>query len=263
MAFLAASSLLPGCATASSAAVNYADSVQWLRIRTEDGVLLAAVARPQGPGPFPALVILHGTHGFAEEYVQLARDMAQDGVLGVAVCWFTGHKGVGERFVTPIDCPDGPPFVDADGTERFRIARRSIDSFIDSLRARPDVNKNDIALFGHSRGGGAALDYVLLRTGKVRAVILNSTGYPAAVTGRAAEVNVPLLIMHGTADDPRDGGSAVTNVEMARKFVAAVRRMGKPVEAKYYNGSGHNALFSDTTQYRDAVRRIAAFLRRN
>ena len=50
---------------------------------------------------------------------------------------------------------------------------------------------------------------------------------------------------------------------MVRKFEAALRREGKEVEAKYYVGSGHNGLFSDATQYRDAVQRIVTFLRRN
>src|SRR5215208_6027585 len=60
------------------------DSVSWLHVRTDSGVILAAVARPSGAGPFPTLIILHGTHGFAEEYVRLARDMARRGVLAVA-----------------------------------------------------------------------------------------------------------------------------------------------------------------------------------
>lgn len=243
-------------------ASDRADSVSWLRVRTEDGDILAAVARPQGAGPFPTLVILHGTHGFAQEYVDLARDVARQGVLAVAMCWFAGRQGAGVRFVTPLDCPDGPQLIDV-GPERFRVSRRSIDRMLDTLRAQPNVDRNHVALFGHSLGGGAALDYVLLRTGKVRAAILNSTGYPDAVTSRASEVNVPLLILHGTANDPRDGGSPRSDIEMARKFEAALRREGKVVEAKYYVGSGHNGLFSDTTQYHDAVQRIVRFLRRN
>lgn len=32
---------------------------------------------------------------------------------------------------------------------------------------------------------------------------------------------VPILILHGAADSPADGGSIVTNVQMARDFEAA------------------------------------------
>jgi dipeptidyl aminopeptidase/acylaminoacyl peptidase len=58
---------------------------------------------------------------------------------------------------------------------------------------------------------------------------------------RAAEFNVPILIMHGTADGPADGGSANTQIAMARDFEAALRRNQKSVEANYYEGGGHSS----------------------
>ncbi len=238
-----------------------ADSVSWLHVRTDSGVILAAVARPSGAGPFPALIILHGTHGFAEEYVQMARDMARRGVLGAAACWFEGHRGVGTRHITPIECAGGPPFVDTPGLERFRLARRSVNALVAAVRALPDVQENRVALFGHSRGGGAALDYVLLHTGTVKAAVLNSAGYPPEVTARASEVDVPILLMHGTADSPAGGGSPFTNVTMARAFEAALRNAGKAVEAVYYEGAGHETIFTARTQYEDAMQRMTTFLR--
>lgn len=237
------------------------DSVSWLHIRTDSGVILAAVARPSGAGPFPALIILHGTHGFAEEYVQLARDMARRGVLGVAACWFEGHRGAGTKYITPIECAGAPPFVDAPGPERFRLARQSVNALVEAVRALPEVREDQVALFGHSRGGGAALDYVLLHTGTVKAVVLNSAGYAPEVTARAPEVDVPVLLMHGTADSPAGGGSRFTNVTMARAFEAALRNAGKPVEAVYYEGGGHETIFTARAQYEDALQRMTTFLR--
>ena len=237
------------------------DSVSWLHVKTDSGVILAAVARPSGAGPFPALIILHGTHGFAEEYVQLARDMARRGVLGVAACWFEGHRGPGIRYITPLECAGGPPFVDSPGSERFRLARKSVNALVETVRALPDVRPDQVALFGHSRGGGAALDYVLTHTGTVKAAVLNSAGYSPEVTARASEVDVPILLMHGTADSPAGGGSAFTTVTMARTFEAALRKAGKTVEAVYYQGGGHETFFTARTQYEDALERMTTFLR--
>jgi hypothetical protein len=45
------------------------DSVNWISVKTDSGTVHAAVAVPKGKGPFPAIIILHGTHGFAEEYI--------------------------------------------------------------------------------------------------------------------------------------------------------------------------------------------------
>ena len=245
-----------------TSAETTSDSVSWLHVRTDSGVILAAVARPSGVGPFPALIILHGTHGFAKEYVQLARDMASHGVLSVAACWFGGHYGAGTRYVTPLECPGAPPFVDVPGLERFRVARESLTGLVEAVRTLPDVQRDQVAIFGHSRGGGAALDFVLQHSGTVNGAILNSAGYPPEVTARASEVDVPVLLLHGTADSPAGGGSAMTNVTMARTFEAALRNAGKPVEAVYYDGSGHEAIFTSRSQYADAVQRIARFLHR-
>jgi len=49
---------------------------------------------------------------------------------------------------------------------------------------------------------------------------------------------------------------------LARDFEAALRREGKPVEAKYYEGGGHETIFTSSTQHDDEVQAIVAFLRR-
>lgn len=237
------------------------DSVTWISVATDSGIVHAAVAVPDGKAPFPAIIILHGTHGFAQEYVELARSFAKKGFVGIAVCWFTGGKGAGERFITPIEFKDAPPFVDVAGRERFRIARHSIDILLGKVATLPYVQKGRLALFGHSRGAGASLDYVFTHPEKVHAIVLNSCGYPPEVTKQAAEVSAAVLILHGTTDNPADGGSAATNIAMARKFEAALRAGNKDVEAMYFEGSGHNALFNNPTQFECTVERVSTFLK--
>ena len=240
---------------------QHTDTVFWMRVQTDSGVVRAAIAIPKGPGTFPAVIILHGTHGFAEEYVQLARRLAEKGIVGIAACWFAGRKGEGTRFITPIDCQDAPPLIDVPGVDRFRIARITIDSLIQKVSVLPYIQKNQFALFGHSRGAGASLDYLLTHPGKVQAIILNSCGYPPEVIKRAVEINAAALILHGTHDNPSDGGSAFTNIDMARKFEASLRKENKKVEVKYYEGSGHNSIFSEPKQFEDTVERIFLFLK--
>lgn len=226
----------------------------------DSGIVHAAVATPKGPGPFPAVIILHGTHGFAEEYVQLARRITGNGIIGIAACWFAGRRGEGTRSITPIACDDAPPLIDVPGMDRFRLSRKTVDSLIRKVTTLPNVQEGHIALFGHSRGAGATLDYVLTHPGKVQAAILNSGGYPPEFTKRAAEITAPILILHGTADSPADGGSTFTNVDMVRQFEAALRAANKPVTVKYYEGGKHNSIFSDPAQFEDSVQRLSSFL---
>jgi dienelactone hydrolase len=233
-------------------------AVQWFQVPLGgDRRLLLAVARPPGERSFPAVVILHGSHGFAREYVTLATDLARGGVIGVAACWFSPGSGPGMRFVTPIGCPGAPPMpkpTDASAIDR-------VDSLLQAVRTLPGVKADRIALFGHSRGAGLALAYALA-TKKAQAVVLDSSGYPAEITARASELAAPILIFHGTADSSADGGSAMTAVGKARAFEAAVASAGGKVEAKYYAGARHNALFTDPVQYQDELQRIKAFLAR-
>ena len=224
------------------------------------GTLTAAVARPPGEGPFPVLVILHGTHGFARQYVRLAQDLARESeVVAVAGCWFKGGEGAGRSFVTPIDCPDAPPMSAHWSPE----ALGSVTALIAASADLPGVRGDRLALFGHSRGGGAALHYVVEKGG-VQAAVLNSTGYPMEVRARAPAVSAPLLLLHGTADGATDGGGggAATAFDNAQKFEAALREAGKPVEKKYFDGARHNGLFADAKQYDETVRIVAAFLRK-
>jgi len=233
-------------------------AVEWVNVSGPGvRVMLAAVARPSGAGSFPTVVLLHGSHGFAQEYVRLARDLSAGGLLAVAACWFRGGGGAGTRFVTPISCPDAPPMPGATSPE----AMVAVEALLAAVRSLPGARSDRVALFGHSRGGGAALNFAL-RGGRVQAVVLNSSGYPAHFAELSPQLQAPVLMLHGKADDPIDGGSALSNLQMARGFESAVRAAGKPVEAVYYEGGRHNGIFTSPEQYRDEVERMLAFLQR-
>ncbi|ETX09321.1 dienelactone hydrolase family protein [Candidatus Entotheonella palauensis] len=233
-------------------------AVQWVNVVTPgEGTMLAAVARPSGAGPFPSVLLLHGSHGFAQEYVQLAQELAEGGLLAIAACWFQGGRGAGVRFITPIGCPEAPPMPEASSPE----AMRTVDSLVQAARTLTGARPDRIGLFGHSRGGGAALTYSL-QGGNVQAVVLNSTGYPTELSDLVSQAKAPMLMLHGTADSPDDGGSAATHVQMARDFEARLREGGKPVQAVYYEGGRHNSIFASLTQRHDEVQQILTFFHR-
>jgi dienelactone hydrolase len=232
---------------------------QWEKVVAPGlGVMPTAIARPPGAGPFPVVLLLHGTHGFAQQYVQLAHELAQAGLLAMAAGWFAGGAGAGSRFVTPIACPEAPTMPDAWSPEALRI----VDTLVTAVGALPDARPDRLALFGHSRGGRAVLHY-LLEGGEAHAAILHSAGYPGEAADRITRIRPPILLLHGTADSPADGGSDLTDVQRARDFEAIARGAGKAIEAVYYDGGRHNDLFENPTQHADEVRRMAEFLTRH
>jgi dienelactone hydrolase len=226
--------------------------IKWLKVDAPGvGVMLAAVARPEGKGPFPAALVLHGTHGFAREYVQLAQGLARNGVLAVAACWYSGGSGPSREQLSVIACPQGPPMTEA----LTNAAYKDVDALVQMMRGLPGVRTDQITLFGHSRGGGAALNYIF-NGGTVHALVLDSTGFPPSVLERVPQINVPVLMLHGTADV----NAPITKVEAARTFEADMRRAGKSIQAVYYEGGQHNDIFSVATQRDDKLRQIGAFL---
>ncbi|MBI4242378.1 MAG: dienelactone hydrolase family protein, partial [Candidatus Rokubacteria bacterium] len=129
---------------------------QWIDADAPDGRKIRAfVARPKGDGPFPIVVVLHGTDGFRQRYVYLAQDLARHGFVAVAGCWFGGHYFWRGR-IDPsgsaphqdaIHCPRGPEFKAAS-----LPAKQDVLAIVEAARKLPGVQPRRVGLFGHSRG---------------------------------------------------------------------------------------------------------------
>ena len=59
----------------------------------------------------------------------------------------------------------------------------------------------------------------------------------------AQTLTAPLLILHNTTDE-------IQPVDNARAYEQALRRLGKPVEARYFEGTVHQMPFRPETQAR-------------
>ena len=190
--------------------------------------------------------------------MRLARELSHAGLLAVAACWFQGGGGEGRRFITPINGVEAPPPPDP----LSDVAKNIVGALVQAVRTLPQARPDRIGLLGHSRGGGAILNYVL-RVGDVQAAVLSSSRYPTELASLIGDLKVPILMLHGTADSAADGGTEWTKVEMAREFERLARAARKPVESVFYEGGRHNGLFDSTTQHQNEVGRMRSFLRRH
>ncbi|MGH8177867.1 MAG: alpha/beta hydrolase family protein [Steroidobacter sp.] len=147
--------------------------VQQTYVKAKDGVYIAAaIRRPKGEGPFPAIVIFHGAPG--------GRGMEQ------LVGWSRGDHGgpVWERFlkegfvVAVADYRGGDlNTMNAPSSSGLVTAIDDGLSVIEHVRALPYVDRARISVYGASLGGNLAL-YLASKAPALQAVVL---GAPAPI----------------------------------------------------------------------------------
>lgn len=213
-------------------------AAEWISVDVPGGkTMLAAVFRPIGTGPFPAVAFLHGTAGFQTPALEIGQTVAQSGMIGIAVCWFGGHyQGTSNPTPAPanpgdIACPNAPaiPATDFSG---ITASASQISAFLAAVRTLPGVKSDSIALGGVSRGSIAATAVAF--TGESLKALVAVAGYTPAFYGQGLQA--PVLVLQGTAD-------TVIPEQDARNFENGLRAQGKTVEAYYYQGAPHEFFF--------------------
>jgi dienelactone hydrolase len=151
----------------------------WLIPSPERGVAMhAMVFRPAGPGPFPLVVINHGTAQSA-----LWRAILPVAEFAAAAQWFVAR---GYAVVVPQRLGHGEtggPYLedqrgcdDADFPSAGFGAARSIEAAIAYMTAQPFVRRTGVIVVGHSAGAWGALALASRNPPAVRAVISFAAG---------------------------------------------------------------------------------------
>lgn len=183
-ALLALALLLGGCA----------GGVETLRPASgSEPAIRAAIERPEGAGPFPVAVLLHGAGGLQSN----------------TGSWSALLRGRGWLVVTPDQFgPRGIREVYSTGRYTESLFHRIEDTLalLALLRQRPEVRADRVALIGFSQGGRLAASMLdeairhryeaarLPRPVAAIGVYSDCHNLPTFLTG-------PLLLIHGTADD--------------------------------------------------------------
>ena len=190
----------------------------------------ATLARPSGPGPFPAIVQLHGCGGLEAQSYRWARWFADHGYVALVVDSFGPRKLKGDCRSGPDEPPVTARFDDAFGALRY-------------LQSLPDVKPDRIAAIGWSQGGVYAMSVIngpSLERARRRGVALPAPGFAAAIGVYPGgcfslvkeQVIRPLLVLIGEADD-------WTPAATCREMVEAMRSRGSDARIVIYPGAYH------------------------
>lgn len=199
----------------------------------------AYFARPAGPGPFPAVVLLHHMPGWDEWYFEAARRFAHHGYLALAPDLYcrAGHGSpddVGARVRADGGVPDDQVVGDTEGCLSY-------------LRALPAAS-GKVALFGTCSGGrhvylaacrlGTRVDAVIdcWGGGVVMAPDQLTPKRPVPPIEYTRDLQCPVLGLFGDQD------FAPTPDQVA-KHEAALKEHGKEFEFHMYEGAGHGFFY--------------------
>ena len=219
-AVLAASVLLAGCAPGLSFPNATADKPLSVP---------ATEFKPAGPGPFPAVVLMHGCHGVSNSTRDWGRWFREHGYVALIVdSW--AARGINDGCVPGPDISSTERFADAVGALRW-------------LHARPYVDARRVGAIGWSNGGVFAMSVIngpSLERAKGRGVQVPEPGFAAAVAVYPGgcysltkeQVVRPLLLLIGDADD-------WTLPSECARMVDAMRGRGADATIALYPGAVH------------------------
>jgi dienelactone hydrolase len=217
------------------------------------------LSKPEGPGPFPAVVIMHDCSGLGPRSSgapgRWAKELVSRGYVVIMPdsFWTRGF-------------PDGVCTDASRSRDDVSPARRVRDAYaaLAHLRTLPYVDGARIGLMGGSHGGSTTLTSMIApesdadllakerRAGFAAAVAL----YPGCVASRRTWSNAgvyrpvaPLLILIGEKDD-------WTPAEPCRRLAVAAQQAGYPVTIKVYPGAYHS--FDSRNPVRYVATRINA-----
>jgi dienelactone hydrolase len=203
-------------------------------VELHDGefTLKATVYRPEGAGPFPAIIGMHDCGGLtnasgalASKYREWAQLLVKDGFI-VLYPESYGSRGIGNQCTTrnrPVR-PDRERVADANASRRW-------------LEQQPDVRPDHISLLGWSTGGSSVLWTVRpqRKSDDKRDFRSAVALYPACrrLDATAWSTRVPTLVLIGAADD-------VASPQDCEHMVAGAKGRSARIAIVVYPGAFHD-----------------------
>lgn len=211
-------------------------SAQGMEVESGDVELMSGgqsyasyLAAPTEGGPYPAVILIHSFRGLEEGYRTMTDQLAARGFVVLAVGWQTFEQ-------SPAD----------------DVVKQLVEDSIAFLRQRDDVDGENIGLTGFCAGGRYTM-LLLPQIADLKAGVA-WYGFPYGGDTQPAtlvdQLTAPLLIIHGTEDEP----SPISGIY---DYANALQEAGATFEMKIYSGEPHGFMLADGQLRTDDVARDA------
>ncbi|MEZ4707980.1 MAG: dienelactone hydrolase family protein [Caldilineaceae bacterium] len=164
------------------------DALTNTRITAPDGAeILAYLAKPDSPGPFPAVIMIHEFYGLRPDIVEKADALAQEGYMVIAPNVFrSGTTNWIPRAIYNVMTADTSQ-IDGD-----------VEAVYQWLISQPEVKSDRVGIMGFCFGGGTSLRYSLTNNKLAATVVFY--GQPITDPTQLRALSGAVLGIFGGAD---------------------------------------------------------------
>ena len=194
------------------------------------GPVWAYQSRPKAPGPYPAIIMVHENRGVSSYIEDVARRLAREGYVALAVDYLSRHGGT-----TKVPGTDSPAGVNIRQLAPREVVAEDTGAAVTYLKTLSGVRGDRIGITGFCWGGEMVF-YTATQVRGFKAVVVFYGRSPQPVD-LLREIEAPVLAHSGEEDREITGGVPATD--------EAMRRFGKSYTFKIYRKAGH-AFHNDT-----------------
>ena len=176
----------------------------------------AAISRPEGEGPWPAVVVIHDLTGFGADVRRHCDRFAEAGYLALAPDLYRGgNVACVVKTLKSMATHKGHAYAVIDGARR-------------AVMERPDVDAERVGVCGFCMGGGFALIAAADQSFAVAAPFYGSVPRSAS----RLQGICPTLAQYGTED--------TAFVSHGRRLSEHLQSLGVEHEVLFHEGAGHS-----------------------
>ncbi len=185
----------------------------------------ATLVTPDGPGPYPGVLVLHTSGGLEDADIAFANALAREGYVCIVPAFMSAYGLTAASRQDTFTRDANPIYAD-------------FVSALDALKNNPKVQGSKLAAVGFSNGGYFAVWLALANN--VQAAVGYYGAYSGAGTDKdlsrfakiASASSAPILILHGAND-------TTVPVQAARRLARILESAQAPYEIQVYPDTGH------------------------
>jgi carboxymethylenebutenolidase len=222
---------------------------QMVEIDAADGRMPAYVARPQGNGPFPAVIVTMEAFGLNQHIKNVTERIAREGYVAVAPDLY---YRAADRVAAYSDLSKALQLMGALDDRKIVADVRSVMTWLEADRG---VRGDRIGMTGFCMGGRitflSACHLPLQAAapfygGGIGRTMMPSPGTPHPPIDDAAGIACPMVIFYGD----KDAFIPLDEVELVKDRLA---KLGKQAEVVVYPGADHGFFCDERPSYHEAA----------